>query len=114
MHFEKYISLKIYNKYLIPKKIFVYNEYLEYERSLDLSSNNICDQYNTEPHFEYLPPIPKLSHLNLSYNNFNRNDMKIILDAKTELKTINFDRNVIDMEGLNLLIPSFETANFIL
>ena len=39
MHFEKYISLKIYNKYLIPKKIFVYNEYLEYERSLDLSSN---------------------------------------------------------------------------
>lgn len=79
--------------------------------SLDLSNNNICDQYNTEPHFEYLPPIPNLSHLNLSYNNFNRNDMKIILDAQTELKTLNFNRNVIDMEGLNLLIPSFETMS---
>ena len=79
--------------------------------SLDLSSNNICDQYNTEPHFEYLPPIPKLVELNLSYNNFNRNDMKIILDAQTELKTLNFDRNVIEMEGLNLLIPSFETMS---
>ena len=79
--------------------------------SLDLSSNNIGDQYNTEPHFEYLPPIPNLSHLNLSYNNFNRNDMKIILDAQTELKTLNFDRNVIDMEGFTFLIPSFETMS---
>jgi hypothetical protein len=76
--------------------------------SLDLSGNNIGDQNNREPHFEYLPPIPKLLELNLAFNNFNTHDMKRILYAQTELKTLNFNRNVIDMEGLTLLIPSFE------
>ncbi len=76
--------------------------------TLNLSNNNIADEYNTEPHFEHLTPIPKLLHLNLSFNNLNKNDMKRILTAQTELKTLDLSRNVIDMEGLTLLISSFE------
>jgi len=75
---------------------------------LNLSNNNIGDEYNTEPHFEHLTPIPKLLHLNLSFNNLNKNDMERILTAQTELKTLDLSRNVIDMEGLTLLISSFE------
>lgn len=75
---------------------------------LNLSNNNISDKYNTEPHFEHLTPIPKLLHLNLSFNNLNKNDMERILTAQTELKTLDLSRNVIDMEGLTLLISSFE------
>jgi hypothetical protein len=74
----------------------------------NLSNNNIGDEYNTGSQFEHLTPIPKLLHLNLSFNNLNKNDMKRILTAQTELKTLDFSRNVIDMEGLTLLIPSFE------
>lgn len=77
--------------------------------TLNLSHNNIGDEYNTGPQFAHLTPIPKLLHLNLSFNNLNRNDIKIILIAQTELKTLDFSRNVIDMEGFTLLIPSFET-----
>jgi hypothetical protein len=76
--------------------------------TLNLSNNNISDEYNTEPHFENLTPIPKLLHLNLSFNNLNKYDMERILTAQTELKTLDFSRNVIDMEGLTLLISSFE------
>jgi Ran GTPase-activating protein (RanGAP) involved in mRNA processing and transport len=75
---------------------------------LHLSNNNISDEYNTKPHFKCLTPIPKLLHLNLSFNNLNKYDMERILTAQTELKTLDFQRNVIDMEGLTLLIPSFE------
>ena len=75
---------------------------------LNLLNNNIGDEYNTEPHFEHLTPIPKLLHLNLSFNNLNKNDMERILTAQTELKTLDLSRNVIDMEGLTLLISSFE------
>jgi len=76
--------------------------------TLNLSNNNIGDEYNTEPHFECLTPIPKLLHLDLSFNNLNKYDMERILTAQTELKTLDFSRNVIDMEGMTLLIPSFE------
>jgi Ran GTPase-activating protein (RanGAP) involved in mRNA processing and transport len=76
--------------------------------TLNLSNNNIADEYNTEPHFEYLTPIPKLLHLNLSFNNLNKYDMERILTAQTKLKTLDFLRNVIDMEDLTLLIPTFE------
>jgi hypothetical protein len=75
---------------------------------LNLSNNNIGDEYNTGSHFEHLTPIPKLLHLNLSFNNLNKNDMERILTAQTELKTLDLSRNVIDMEGLTLLISSFE------
>lgn len=46
-----------------------------------------------------------------TYNIFNRNDIKIILYAQTELNTLDFSRNVIDMEGLSLLIPLFEAMS---
>jgi hypothetical protein len=75
---------------------------------LNLSNNNIGDEYNTEPHFECLTPIPKLLQLDLSSNNLNKYDIERILTAQTELKTLDFSHNVIDMEGLTLLIPSFE------
>jgi len=65
---------------------------------LNLSNNNIGDEYNTESHFENLTPIPKLLHLNLSYNNLNKNDMERILTAQTELKTLDFSGNAIDRE----------------
>ena len=76
--------------------------------TLNLSHNNIGYEYNTESHFEYLTPIPKLLHLDLSFNNLNKYDMEGILIAQTELKTLDFSRNVIDMEGVTLLIPLFE------
>jgi Ran GTPase-activating protein (RanGAP) involved in mRNA processing and transport len=76
--------------------------------TLNLSNNYIGEEYDTEPHFECLTPIPKLLHLNLSFNNLNKYDIERILTAQTELKTLDFSRNVIDMEGLTLLIPSFE------
>jgi len=66
--------------------------------TLNLSNNNIGDEYNTEPHFECLTPIPKLLHLNLSYNNLNKKDMERILIAQTELKTLAFSGNAIDRE----------------
>ena len=66
--------------------------------TLNLSNNNIGDEYNTKPHFECLTPIPKLLHLNLSYNNLNKKDMERILIAQTELKTLDFSGNAIDRE----------------
>jgi len=78
---------------------------------LNLSNNNIGNEYNTEPHFENLTPIPKLLYLNLSFNNLNKYDMKGILIAQTELKTLDFSRNVINMKGLTLLIPLFEAMS---
>jgi Ran GTPase-activating protein (RanGAP) involved in mRNA processing and transport len=76
--------------------------------TLNLSNNYIGEEYDTEPHFECLTPIPKLLHLDLSSNNLNKYDMERILTAQTELKTLDFSRNVIDMEGFTMLIPSFE------